>query len=305
LNKFFSSFTIDPLQIARQKPKDQIETIKEIAGIDTSKIEAEALEIYNKRTDENRELTRLKGVVSEYAGVEKVEEVSVTELIAERDRKQHENAEIERYENKKGMINGGIKDAEDQLEEAKQLIATLEQDIKDYNDQIKECDEYLEKHKEHDLEEITANINKSEETNENARKYKEKEENIGKLQKQQEVHDALDTKYKETLAKREKLIADSDIPNYISFDKNAGVLVNNIPFTQLNTAEQIKISIQLGSILTPELKVLHIKDGSLLDQKTMEEVQKIVKEHDYQILIERVGESDQGTITMREGVKIK
>ena len=38
LNAFFSSFTIDPLHIARQKPKDQIETIKEIAGVDTTAI---------------------------------------------------------------------------------------------------------------------------------------------------------------------------------------------------------------------------------------------------------------------------
>ena len=304
LNAFFSSFTIDPLHIARQKPKDQIETIKEIAGVDTTAIEEDARVIYDKRTEENRELTRLKNIVTEYAGVEKVEEISVKDLIAERDRKQEENR---KYEN----CEADIRDDKEAIEENIEKINRLKDNINDLEGENKEIKLNLEKSEENkknltlnNLSEITEKINKSEEINENARKYKEKQENIGKLQKQQEICTKLDTTYKETLDRREKIIKDSNIPEYITFDKTAGVLVHNIAFSQLNTAEQIKTSIQLGSILTPELKILHIKDGSLLDEDTLKEVKKIVEEHGYQILIERVGEDDQATIVMREGVQI-
>jgi DNA repair exonuclease SbcCD ATPase subunit len=304
LNTFFSSFTIDPLHIARQKPKDQIDIIKEVAGIDTTEIEEKARETYDKRTIENRELTRLKWVVSEYEGVEEVKEVSVSDLIAERDKKQAENKEIGDLETDISVKKENITKAESEIEELKKKIENLEEGKKANTKILWELEEKLKNSKKHDLTEITEKINKSEEINEKARKYKEKLENIKKFDKQKEVCDALDKKYKDQLQAREDLIKNSNLPDYIDFDKNAGVLVNNIPFSQLNTAEQIKVAIQLGAILTPELKVLHIKDGSLLDEDTLKVVKEVVEAHDYQILIERVGEEDLGTITMREGVKI-
>lgn len=304
LNKFFSSFTIDPLHIARQKPKDQIEIIKEVAGIDTSEIELKAKEVYEKRTIENRELARLKGELSGYAGVEKVEEVSVSDLIAERDQKQKENQEYYDLEIKisgfKNSIEENFKDIAEHNEEMKRLEGIRFQEEKD----LKDAEELLKNSDKHKLEEITENIEKSEEINEKARKYNKKEEITKKYQHQEKVFNDLDTDYRKLLDKREELIKNSNLPDYIDFDKNAGVLVNNIPFSQLNTAEQIKVSIQLGSILTPELKVLHIKDGSLLDKDTLKEIQKISKAHDYQIIMERVGEEKIDTIIMREGVKV-
>jgi len=111
--------------------------------------------------------------------------------------------------------------------------------------------------------------------------------------------------HKEKLAEREAIIKGSDIPDYIDFDKDEGVLVEGIPFSQLNTAQQIETSIKLASILTPELKVLHIKDGSLLDMDSLEEVKKVVEASGYQILIERVGEEEVDTIVMKEGVQVK
>jgi len=290
--------------MGRQKPKDQIEIIKEVAGIDTTAVEEEARKIYEDRTIENRELSRLKGVVSEYAGVEEVKEVSVSDLIAERDQKQKENNELYDLEVEVSTKKGEIQDANDKIDELKEEIKRLEGKNFQAEKDLKDMETKLEKGEKHNLEEITEKINKSEEINENARKYKLKKENLEKYNKQEELCTGLDTKYKDKLAEREALIKDSNLPDYIDFDKNAGVLVNNVPFTQLNTAEQIKVSIQLGSILTPELKVLHIKDGSLLDEDTLKEVQEIVEKHDYQILIERVGEEEIGTITMREGVKI-
>lgn len=303
LNAFFSSFTIDPLFIARQKPKEQIEAIKEVAGIDTTEVEAKALEVYDKRTIENRELTRLKGVLTEYDNVEEVQEVSVSELIAERDKKQKENAEIYELEIKISTKKGIIKNDYDKIDELKEEIKRLEgkifQDEKDLGDLEKTFKNSVK----HDLEEITEKINKSEEINKNARKYKEKQENLKKYQDQEKICNDLDKQYKDLLQAREDLIKNSNLPDYISFDKNAGVLVNEIPFNQLNTAEQIKVAIQLGAILTPELKVLHIKDGSLLDEDTLKIVKEVVEAHDYQVLIERVGEEALDTIIMREGIK--
>lgn len=304
LNAFFSSFTIDPLHIARQKPKEQIDTIKEIAGIDTSEIENKALETYDKRTIENRELARLKGVITEYAGVEEVKEVSVSELIAERDKKQEENKEIDNIEFSLNTKQTEIKDLDAEIEGLEAKILQLKEEREESIEIMKAIEKDFKTKQKHDLQEITDKINKSEEINEKARKFKLKQENLKKYQDQENICNDLDKLYKDQLQAREDLIKNSNLPDYISFDKTAGVLVNNIPFSQLNTAEQIKIAIQLGAILTPELKILHIKDGSLLDEDTLKIVKEVVEAHDYQVLIERVWEEKLDTIIMREWVKI-
>lgn len=123
LTAFLSSFTIDPLYISRLKPKEQIEAIKEIAGVDTSEVEKQALEIYDARTIENRELQRLEGALSEYAGVEEVEEVSISELLKEEEEVRKHNATID-------DTVKGIEDTKRELQEDEDEIKQLEEKIK-------------------------------------------------------------------------------------------------------------------------------------------------------------------------------
>jgi len=95
LDAFFSSFTIDPLFIAKQKPKEQIEIIKEVAGIDTADLEAEAVAVYEQRTIENRELSRLNLVVAGFWEIEEIEGVNVVDLMKTKDEFLSHNSEID------------------------------------------------------------------------------------------------------------------------------------------------------------------------------------------------------------------
>ena len=65
------------------------------------------------------------------------------------------------------------------------------------------------------------------------------------------------------------------------------VIFNNKPFSQLSTGEQIRISTAIAMALNPELKIILIKDGSLLDAEGTKAIMDIAKDKDYQLWIEK------------------
>jgi hypothetical protein len=80
------------------------------------------------------------------------------------------------------------------------------------------------------------------------------------------------------------------------------LLIDSIPFDQKSSAEQLRISTQLAMAFDPELRVIYVKDGSLLDEKTLAIFQEMAKEKDYMVLVEIVGETERdGAIVMRAG----
>jgi len=80
-----------------------------------------------------------------------------------------------------------------------------------------------------------------------------------------------------------------------------GVTFNNIPFTQLSSSEQLKVSLAIAMAMNPKLRVIRIMDGSLLDKENMKIISDMIKEKDYQVWIERVEEDGNVGITIEDG----
>jgi hypothetical protein len=87
----------------------------------------------------------------------------------------------------------------------------------------------------------------------------------------------------------------------LSFD-DSGVLLNGLPFSQASQAEQLRVSVAMGFAQNPELKVLLVRDGSLLDGNSLNLLDQMARDHDGQVWIERVGEGDQCAVIIEDGV---
>jgi hypothetical protein len=86
----------------------------------------------------------------------------------------------------------------------------------------------------------------------------------------------------------------------ISFD-DENVLYNGIPFSQLSSAEQLKVSISMAMSMNPKLRIVRIMDGSLLDNSSMKTVKEMADTNDFQIWIEKVDESGKIGIYIEDG----
>lgn len=79
------------------------------------------------------------------------------------------------------------------------------------------------------------------------------------------------------------------------------VLFSGIPLDQASDAEQLTVSTAIAAALNPKLRVLRIRDGSLLDDDAMKRLAQFAEERDFQIWIERVDGSGTVGIVMEDG----
>jgi energy-coupling factor transporter ATP-binding protein EcfA2 len=83
----------------------------------------------------------------------------------------------------------------------------------------------------------------------------------------------------------------------------AMVMFNGQPFEQASTAEQIRASTAIAMAANPQLRVLRIKDGSLLDSDSMAMVASMAEAEDFQLWVEVVAGDGVGIIMEDGAVK--
>ena len=74
----------------------------------------------------------------------------------------------------------------------------------------------------------------------------------------------------------------------LAFDQLGGVTLDAIPFAQCSSAEQLKVSVAIGIALNPSLRVLLIRDGSLLDAESLTMVRDMAQKAEAQVWLEAV-----------------
>ena len=79
------------------------------------------------------------------------------------------------------------------------------------------------------------------------------------------------------------------------------VTFNGKPFSQLSPGEQIRVSTAVAMALNPTLKIIVVREGSLLDKAGLEAIVELAKEKDYQLWIERVSDDKQVGIYLEDG----
>jgi hypothetical protein len=112
-------------------------------------------------------------------------------------------------------------------------------------------------------------------------------------------------KLAENEANRKAALAKAEMPVSglgVDFDDDgAHVMFNGVPFEQASTAEKLRVSTAIAMAANPELRVLRISDGSLLDDKSMSILTEMAGEHDFQLWIELVRPNETTGIILEDG----
>lgn len=114
--------------------------------------------------------------------------------------------------------------------------------------------------------------------------------------------DAMTERLAKIAAERQAKIANAKYPiEGLSFDDWGAVVFNNVPLSQASQAEQIRVSMAIGLAANPELRVMCVREGALLDAKSRALVHKIAEEADAQVFLEVVESTDPDTIFIEDG----
>jgi DNA repair exonuclease SbcCD ATPase subunit len=79
------------------------------------------------------------------------------------------------------------------------------------------------------------------------------------------------------------------------------VLLNGVPFDQASDAERLRASVAIAMAANPKLRVIRIRDGSLLDEDAMKLLEEMANANDMQVWIERVDSSGQVGFVLEDG----
>ncbi len=318
LNAIYGELTFDPLSFTRMKSKDQFDTLKVLVpDFDFEKSDKANEDDFKSRTAKN---VRARELRAQAAGIVLPEDVG--ERI-------DETALVEQLENA-GVHNAGIQARVARREAAVQQIAQLKAAASDKVSRAtalrKEADELdaqaaaddeaakgIQK-KLDDSGELPAPIDTSavREKIEQARMANAAVDSAGRakaeldrLTAEAEKVEAEATALTEAMAARTKAKADAiaaaKIPVAgISFGDGA-ILLNDVPFDQASDAEQLAASVGIAAAMNPRLRIIRVRDGSLLDDDSMKLLGEMASAADMQVWIETVESGRDGAIVMEDG----
>ena len=104
--------------------------------------------------------------------------------------------------------------------------------------------------------------------------------------------------------KRDALAAAKFPVDGLSFEDGV-VMYDGQPFAQASAAEQTQISMALVMAGNPTLRVITIRDASLLDSESMKIITDMAAEHGFQIWLEIVDESGEVGVVIEDGSNVR
>ena len=317
LNKLFSSIAFDPLKFATQPAAEQAETLRRLTGLDLTALDQERAEIYAERTEAGREFRALTARLESMPQHEDAptEEVSVATLAQELSRREDR---VRKGDKLRRVVRDRIDDVrreETKLTETRARLVILEAQLAahkayadDHAQQIlglkqaaRDAKAEADAFEAPDPREVRAQLASAEAVNRKVR------ENAARAALQHQVTgaggtcDGLTEKIADLDQQKHAALAAVKFPGPGLSLTDDGVTFNGIPFAQSSKAEQLRVSLAVGIAQNPELRVLFVRDGSLLDTDGLRLIGELAAEHDCQVWLEDARTQDPTAVIIEDG----
>ena len=325
LDKLTGKLTFDPLEFSRQKPDKQAETLRGLVGLDFTAHDLEREKIFNERTNVNRDAKALQSRIAampQHADAPTAE-VSAADILAEQQEAAAKNAVNQKQRNEAARLRAVANRSQDRQIATQNEITRIEGEIALMQKRLIEkqaaltaeqaiatADETsaatfqkaVEKLKDVDLAPFQAKAAGVESGNRKFRENQSRLEVVKQFKAKSAAADKLTAKIEAMDAERSRKVTTAKYPiDGLLFDTAGGVTLNGIPFDQCSSAEQLRVSVAIGLALNPKLKVLLIRDGSLLDDDSLAILLEMAKTADAQVWIERVGTDAATSVIIEDG----
>ena len=287
LDYIVGNLSFDPLEFSRMESKKQITELTKITGLDLTELEEKKKRITQERLFVGRELKELPKVDDEIIEMsrkfikENKDLPSVSDLTTEIGTADKELLFFDRNK-------VDIKELEDEIMKSQEKLTELKKVMvpKISAEKLAQMKESLK-----NTETVNAQIRVAEKTIEDSNDWSKINGKYVGLTNDIKVIDE----------EKKKRLANVKMPIERLEWNEDGISYKKIPFDQLSGAEQLKISMSIAMASNPKLKVVLVKDGSLLDQDNLKVIEEMAREKDWQIWIESVDESGKVGIYIEDG----
>jgi len=294
-------FTFDPMEFLHLKPDEQFEALKALVpGFDFAASAAADKTDFAKRTDENREAKRYRTLadgISLPAGSLKLERVDVSDLTRRIGEAAQMNDDIAHEKRQKEKLLTDAEEAADEIERLEARIGLLRKQVVE----AEEAAAAITVRAPIDVAELSAQLQQADETNRVVELRETKHNHEAEAQKHEEEAERLTREMETRRQEREAAISKAKMPVKGLGFGDGEVLLNGHPFKQGSDAEKLRASMGIAMALNPEIRIVRVREGSLLDENSLELVRSMAAERDYQVWLELVDTSGKVGFVIEDG----
>lgn len=302
LDELTGRLTFDPMAFSRMKADKQAETLRDLAGLDFGSADAARSELYAERTAVNRDLkaaaARLKALA--YHEDAPDDEVSVSGLMtdlskatAANEANEAERERLEILETDKKTCTREVEMFEAKILELRDQIEQVMERRKAFREGAAEQEIKCNGLADIDTAAITERISSADGINLKVRENTARRRLEGEAEAIAAQNDKLTVAIEKIDKDKALQITDAKLPIDGLGLSDAGVTFGGLPFDQCSSSEKEEISIAMGIALNPKLRIMLVRQGSLLDTDSRKRLEKMAIAADMQVWLEQVMEKDE------------
>jgi len=303
LNGLYGTLSFDPLAWVGKKEAEQAAELRRLAGLDFSGLDARESEYRADRTMVGREVKKLKGLAAGLSHHKDApdDEVAIAELTASIEANRSVNrANHDKREDLSRMRADGDELLLD-LEKAQQRVTAIKDEIEELTVRGRAAAAEVGGLKDEDVEGLVVQLAGAEDANRKVRENEAHAKAGEEYAAKQAAYDELTLKIDQAAETRAAAMSMASYPIDGLAITDAGVELNGLPLKQASAAEQLRCSVAIGLAANPELRVMLIRDGSLLDEDSLRMVAEMAAAADSQVWLERVGDGEEVTVVIEDG----
>ncbi len=313
--------SFDPLAFTRLDAKKRAETLRRLLNLDFTALDTKRKTIYDDRTLLNKNIARVhvQAEAMPFHSDAPKEPVSTADVLQELEAAKQHNAQRKGLEEESEHRADVVDDCIKCRATVERRIADLEAALTAARAELAEYDQVLPKHREADAEAkrklaefvpideapIRQRLLDASTINKKVHENTLRADAFDALKRHQNDAAALTAAIEVIDKEKAAKLAAAPFPIAgLSFDEN-GVTFNGLPFEQSSAAEQLRVSVAIGAALNPKLRVMLVRDGSLLDEKSLALLAELAEQHNLQVWIERVSKGKECSVIIEDGAVVQ
>lgn len=328
LDRMVGTISFDPLDFVRLAPKEQVRVLEGVLGVNVSALDAERAALYDRRTEVNREAKRLEAVAAtEPPPVDPALVAGDVSTLADelQDAVNARNAALDTMRERTGAENR-VKALTDGHTAAAALVCRLQRELEMALAAVEEAEAAVlaENDRANTAYRDAERARAAYDAVRPVEAIKEEMAGVAERQRHAAAQQTTRAQWERTVAARDLTRADAEAltASIAALDTrraglvagaiagiqlagldigDSGVTWHGVPLAQCSSAEQLRVGVGVGLAANPQIRVVLIREGALLDDSSLGIVAGMAAAADAQVWIERVGEGAECSVIIEDG----
>ena len=313
LDGFVGKLGFDIGKFFNMEEKEQTEVLMDLAKLDFTEVDLKIERLIEERRIQGQKVKLLSGGREEIT-IENLPglPINTSKLSDKYDEAISVNNEIRDVMNQSQSNSSDILKNLTYIEKLKGEISELKEENRRMAESNTKLNDWLAENKTIETDKIKQEISNAHRINEQIGARERNKEKDEKQKYELSVYENQTTMITGLRKSKDSALREAKFPLPELKVTTTGTFFNDIPIKQLSSAENMKVAMSIAMALNEKLKVILVKDASLLDKENKKVIREMAKDGGYQVWLEMVSDTGEmgfyfmeGEITKVNGEEVK